>query len=55
MIPNIIKGKMNKLASEVCLLDQKFVKDPDQSIAKLVERSWHQRLVLSLKLKVLLN
>lgn len=37
MIPNIIKGKMNKLASEVCLLDQKFVKDPDQSIAKLVE------------------
>ena len=37
MIPNIIKGKMNKLASEVCLLNQKFVKDPDLSIAKLVE------------------
>ena len=36
MIPNIIKGKLNKLASEVCLLEQKFVKDPDLSIAKLV-------------------
>jgi elongation factor Ts len=37
MIPNIIKGKLNKLASEVCLLDQKFVKDPDMTIAKLVD------------------
>lgn len=36
MIPNIIKGKLNKLASEVCLLEQKFVKDPDLSISKLV-------------------
>jgi elongation factor Ts len=36
MIPNIIKGKLNKLASEVCLLDQKFVKDPDMTISKLV-------------------
>ncbi|MBL7663906.1 MAG: elongation factor Ts [Bacteriovoracaceae bacterium] len=37
MIPNIVKGKLNKLASEVCLLEQKFVKDPDQSIKQLVE------------------
>jgi len=37
MIPNIIKGKLNKLASEVCLLEQKFVKDPDLSISKLIE------------------
>lgn len=37
MIPNIIKGKMNKLASEVCLMDQKFVKNPDVSISKLVK------------------
>ncbi len=37
MIPNIIKGKMNKLASEVCLNDQKFVKDPDKSIAQLAK------------------
>lgn len=37
MIPNIIKGKMNKLASEVCLMDQKFVKNPDLTVSKLVK------------------
>ncbi|MBD65135.1 MAG: elongation factor Ts [Halobacteriovoraceae bacterium] len=37
MIPNIVKGKLNKLASEVCLLEQKFVKNPDQSISALVK------------------
>jgi elongation factor Ts len=34
MIPNIVKGKINKLASEVCLLKQKFVKDPDLTVEK---------------------
>lgn len=37
MIPNIVKGKLNKLASEVCLYEQAFVKDPDQTIGKLIE------------------
>ncbi len=37
MIENIIKGKLNKLASEICLMDQKFVKNPDFSISKLVK------------------
>lgn len=37
MIPNIVKGKLNKLASEVCLYEQSFVKDPDQTIGKYVE------------------
>ena len=37
MIPNIIKGKLNKLASEVCLMDQKFVKNPDLSVSKLLK------------------
>ncbi len=36
MIPNIVKGKLNKLASEVCLLNQKFVKDPDQTVEKFL-------------------
>ncbi len=36
MIDKIIQGKLNKLATEVCLLNQKFVKDPDTSIEKLV-------------------
>lgn len=38
MIPNIVKGKLAKLASEVCLYEQSFVKDPDTTISKLVEK-----------------
>ena len=38
MIPNIVKGKLNKLASEVCLYEQTFVKDPDTTIGKLIEK-----------------
>lgn len=36
MIPNIVKGKLNKLASEVCLYEQSFVKDPDTTVANLI-------------------
>lgn len=38
MIPNIVKGKINKLASEVCLYEQAFVKDPDLTVSKLLEK-----------------
>lgn len=37
MIPNIVKGKLNKLATEVCLYEQAFVKDPDTTVSKLIE------------------
>lgn len=37
MIPNIVKGKLNKLASEVCLLEQSFVKNPDITVTKHIE------------------
>jgi elongation factor Ts len=37
MIENIIKGKLNKLASEICFYEQKFVKNPDLSISKLIK------------------
>jgi elongation factor Ts len=36
MIPKIVEGKVKKLATEVCLLDQKFVKNPDISIQDLI-------------------
>ena len=36
MIEKIVTGKLNKLASEVCLVNQKFVKNPDQTITQLV-------------------
>jgi elongation factor Ts len=39
MIPNIVKGKLAKLASEVCLYEQSFVKDPDTTIGKLIEKT----------------
>lgn len=37
MIPNIVKGKLAKLASDVCLYEQSFVKDPDTTVSKLIE------------------
>lgn len=36
MIPNIVKGQVAKLLKEVCLVSQPFVKDPDNTIEKLV-------------------
>lgn len=36
MIPNIVQGKLKKLASEVCLYNQKFIKDPEKTIEDLV-------------------
>jgi len=36
MIAKIVEGKLNKLAQDVCLLEQKFVKDPDTTVGKLV-------------------
>ena len=37
MIPNIVQGKLKKLASEVCLMEQKFVKNPDLTISAHVD------------------
>lgn len=39
MIPNIVNGKLNKLASEVCLYEQSFIKDGDLTIAKLIDQT----------------
>ncbi len=33
----IVEGRVNKLMAERCLLEQPFVKDPNQTIAQLVE------------------
>ncbi len=37
IVPRIVDGKIEKFYSEVCLLEQAFVKDPDTSISKLIE------------------
>jgi len=36
VLEGIIKGKVNKLMSEICLLDQGFVKDEKQTVAKVM-------------------
>lgn len=36
MIEKILEGKMGKYYSEVCLLEQKFIKDEDQTIEQLL-------------------
>ncbi len=33
----IVQGRIGKFYSEICLLEQDFVKDPDQKVGKLVE------------------
>jgi small subunit ribosomal protein S2 len=37
VLENIIKGKMNKHFSEICLIDQKYVKDDKVSVEKYIE------------------
>lgn len=34
----IIEGKLNKFYEEICLMDQKFVKDDSITIANLIEQ-----------------
>jgi elongation factor Ts len=36
MIPQIVEGKLRKLASEVCFLEQSFVKNPDLNVKSYV-------------------
>ncbi|MBI4962611.1 MAG: translation elongation factor Ts [Desulfomonile tiedjei] len=36
MLEKIAEGKLNKFYSEVCLMDQPFVKEPDKTVAALV-------------------
>ena len=33
----IVQGRINKFYGEICLVEQEFVKDPDQKVGKLVE------------------
>ena len=37
VIEKIVEGRVRKFYGEVCLLEQPFVKDPDRTIAKLLE------------------
>ena len=36
IVPKIVEGRLNKYLSEICLADQDFVKDPDQTVSHYV-------------------
>ena len=36
VLENVLKGKVNKYLSDICLLDQGFVKDEKQSVSKVI-------------------
>jgi elongation factor Ts len=37
VIDKIVEGRVRKFYSEICLIEQPFVKDPDQTVGKVVE------------------
>jgi len=37
VVEKMVSGRINKFFKEICLLEQPFVKDPDQSVTKIVE------------------
>ena len=37
IIENIVEGKINKYYSTICLLDQSFIKNPDQTVGDLLK------------------
>lgn len=39
IIPNIVKGQVEKLLKDVCLVNQTFVKDPDKTIKQLLSEA----------------
>ena len=36
MVEKIVEGKINKYLSQICLVEQPFVKDPDQNVGAVL-------------------
>lgn len=47
IIEKMVMGRINKYYKEVCLVDQEFVKDPDQTVGKLVKAAGAEILAFS--------
>ena len=39
VVEKMVDGRINKFFAENCLLEQKFVKDPDKSVGELIAES----------------
>ena len=37
MLFRSVQGRINKFYEEVCLMEQSFVKNPDETVAKMIE------------------
>ena len=49
MIENIAQGRLNKFFKESCLMEQEFVKEPDLTIEKYLEKASNGLTVLAFK------
>ena len=47
IIEKMVMGRINKYYKEVCLVEQEFVKDPDQTVGKLVKAAGAEVLAFS--------
>ena len=45
IIAKMVEGRMNKNLSEICLVDQSFIKDPDQKVGKYIGKGKVEKMV----------
>ena len=46
MIPRIVEGKLKKMAKDICLLEQAFLKDPDKSVKEFLGNITVKRFII---------
>ena len=39
IVPKIVEGKLNKQLNSITLMGQEFIKDPDLTVAKLLDKN----------------
>ena len=45
IIVKMVEGRLNKNLSEICLVDQAFIKDPDQKVGKYIGKGKIEKMV----------
>jgi elongation factor Ts len=51
IVDRIVSGKIDKLLKTICLVDQEFVKNPEQTVGKFVE-SHNSKIITYVRLEV---
>ena len=52
ILDRIVDGKLNKYVSEICLVEQPFVKDPDKSVGDVLKDAGDQTVVAFQRFKL---